>query len=271
MYELIYGQPPFRAQNHIQLQKLIEKSKVLHFSSNFVDSKGCEQVVSAECIQLLGSLLRKNPLERITFEEFFSHPFFDQSLASTPKNIPESKNFKTTDLPKALSLGFVNSPSYLKESKSRPIEASSYLMSCVSSSSSFIPPFAKLSSRMGTPPARQTNIGRRLIGVFLNFSLVSWNGPTDSSVSSREYVTFPTRNDLEKDFQASEEIIKKILEILAVEIFVEKVKRSHNAKEYSKALFYLLFLLVQFSESIGSLNAISGNKVSFHTTFLTDL
>lgn len=68
LFELLAGKPPFNGANHVQLLRNIERN----------DAKLPDQVaarLSAPCISLLGRLLRRNPVERISFEELFSHPF----------------------------------------------------------------------------------------------------------------------------------------------------------------------------------------------------
>lgn len=62
------GKPPYNGANHIQLLRNIEASEARlpdHIASR----------LSAACRGLLGRLLQRNPVERITFDEFFSHPF----------------------------------------------------------------------------------------------------------------------------------------------------------------------------------------------------
>lgn len=68
LFELLVGKPPYNGANHIQLLRNIEASEARlpeHIASR----------LSPACRGLLGRLLQRNPVERITFEEFFSHPF----------------------------------------------------------------------------------------------------------------------------------------------------------------------------------------------------
>lgn len=66
LYELTTGRPPFRASNHVDLLRQIERiDNRIEFPSN-VD-------VSPELKDVILALLKKNPLERISFEEFFKH------------------------------------------------------------------------------------------------------------------------------------------------------------------------------------------------------
>lgn len=68
LFELLVGKPPFNGANHMQLLRNIERN----------DAKLPEHVaarLSGPCKSLLGLLLQRKPVERISFEEFFTHPF----------------------------------------------------------------------------------------------------------------------------------------------------------------------------------------------------
>ncbi|TIA95976.1 hypothetical protein E3P94_03875 [Wallemia ichthyophaga] len=72
MYEMTTGRPPFRAQNHVELLRKIEKSddKIKFPSSSEVD-------IPRDIKDIIRSLLKRHPIERISFDEFFSWPGFD--------------------------------------------------------------------------------------------------------------------------------------------------------------------------------------------------
>jgi serine/threonine-protein kinase ULK/ATG1 len=62
------GKPPYNGANHIQLLRNIDACEARlpeHIAAR----------LSPACRSLLGRLLQRNPVERITFEEFFAHPF----------------------------------------------------------------------------------------------------------------------------------------------------------------------------------------------------
>ena len=68
LYELLVGRPPFTGVNPMQLLRNIERS----------DAKIPSKVangLSRECVSILRGLLRRNPVERMSFDEFFDHPF----------------------------------------------------------------------------------------------------------------------------------------------------------------------------------------------------
>ncbi|KAL6998362.1 Serine/threonine-protein kinase ATG1c [Sarracenia purpurea var. burkii] len=71
LFQLVTGKTPFTGNNQIQLLQNIVKSTELHFPPHKKD-------LSSDCIDLCRKLLRRNPVERLTFEEFFNHPFLSQ-------------------------------------------------------------------------------------------------------------------------------------------------------------------------------------------------
>ncbi|KAL7169826.1 hypothetical protein ACSBR2_034794 [Camellia fascicularis] len=68
LFQLATGKTPFTGSNQIQLLQNIVKSTELNFPPDKKD-------LSSDCIDLCRKLLRCNPVERLTFGEFFNHPF----------------------------------------------------------------------------------------------------------------------------------------------------------------------------------------------------
>ncbi|KAF9679978.1 hypothetical protein SADUNF_Sadunf06G0072200 [Salix dunnii] len=68
LFQLVTGKTPFTGNNQLQLLQNVVKSTELQFP---LDNKD----LSAGCKDLCRKLLRCNPVERLTFEEFFNHPF----------------------------------------------------------------------------------------------------------------------------------------------------------------------------------------------------
>ncbi|KAI1268298.1 Serine/threonine-protein kinase ATG1 [Xylariaceae sp. FL1019] len=65
-YEMTSGRPPFRASNHVELLRKIESGEdVIKFSR--------ETQVTADLKALIRGLLKRNPVERMSFENFFNH------------------------------------------------------------------------------------------------------------------------------------------------------------------------------------------------------
>ncbi|XP_019059379.1 PREDICTED: serine/threonine-protein kinase ATG1c-like isoform X2 [Tarenaya hassleriana] len=68
LFQLVTSRTPFTGNSQIQLLQNIIRSTELHFPADCGD-------LSADCKDLCQKLLRRNPVERLTFEEFFNHPF----------------------------------------------------------------------------------------------------------------------------------------------------------------------------------------------------
>nr|AAM14087.1 unknown protein [Arabidopsis thaliana] len=133
LFQLVTGRTPFTGNSQIQLLQNIIRSIELHFPGDCRD-------LSLDCIDLCQKLLRRNPVERLTFEEFFNHPFlsdrqsydfsrsrlglrtmdgFLSSGSSPSRNMEESS--QEDCLPFLLdddSSGPEGSPSYLKKTSS---------------------------------------------------------------------------------------------------------------------------------------------------------
>lgn len=66
LYEMITGRPPFRARNHVELLRKIEAAEdVIKFPR--------EVVVTPDLKALVRALLKRSPIERLSFENFFAH------------------------------------------------------------------------------------------------------------------------------------------------------------------------------------------------------
>lgn len=66
LYEMITGRPPFRARNHVELLRKIEAAEdVIKFPR--------EVVVTPDLKALVRALLKRSPVERLSFENFFTH------------------------------------------------------------------------------------------------------------------------------------------------------------------------------------------------------
>ncbi|KAK7287601.1 hypothetical protein RIF29_00882 [Crotalaria pallida] len=68
LFQLVTGRTPFTGNNQIQLLQNIMKSTELQFPCD-------NRSLSIDCKDLCQKLLRRNPVERLTFDEFFNHPF----------------------------------------------------------------------------------------------------------------------------------------------------------------------------------------------------
>lgn len=83
-HEMLTGRPPFSASNHIELLQVIEKSNdVVKFPPS--------STVSKDSRYLIRALLKKNPIERMGFGEFFDDPVIKEDL--TTENRPLDQSF----------------------------------------------------------------------------------------------------------------------------------------------------------------------------------
>ncbi|KAF9165460.1 Serine/threonine-protein kinase [Mortierella sp. AD010] len=91
LYEMCTGKPPFRAHNHVELLKRIEQAQdVITFPGDNVagDRAGSSTsqrhnhstvTIGEDIKDLIRQLLKRNPVERISFEEFFMNPTVSNS------------------------------------------------------------------------------------------------------------------------------------------------------------------------------------------------
>ncbi|XWS35971.1 hypothetical protein CRYUN_Cryun20dG0042000 [Craigia yunnanensis] len=73
LFQLVTGKPPFDGNNQLQLFQNILRSTELQFP------EGAVEELHPDCVDLCRSLLRHNPVERLTFREFFYHKFLGES------------------------------------------------------------------------------------------------------------------------------------------------------------------------------------------------
>lgn len=67
LYEMITSKPPFRAQNHVELYRKIERAEDrIKFPDDVIVSSGMKDIIRR--------LLKKDPKDRISFPEFFASP-----------------------------------------------------------------------------------------------------------------------------------------------------------------------------------------------------
>ncbi|KAF1971470.1 MAP/microtubule affinity-regulating kinase 4 [Bimuria novae-zelandiae CBS 107.79] len=101
LFEMMCARPPFRANNHVELLKKIEDRKdQIRFSEGLVASRAMKTLIRA--------LLKRHPLERMSYENFFSDPVIRDEI---PGLVDE-------DLPQSASQSLAPEP--LAESKRAP-------------------------------------------------------------------------------------------------------------------------------------------------------
>jgi serine/threonine-protein kinase ULK/ATG1 len=85
LFEMLVGQVPFTGQNQVQLLRNIQ-------TTEFKIPGHIAKDLSPECIDLLRGLLRRDADNRISFDEFFNHPFFKLDVGvQIPHNAKETK------------------------------------------------------------------------------------------------------------------------------------------------------------------------------------
>ncbi|KAG9455443.1 hypothetical protein H6P81_008347 [Aristolochia fimbriata] len=73
LFQLVTGKPPFDGNNQFQLFQNILTSTEVKFPHGIMEE------LHPDCVDLCRRLLRRNPVERLTFEEFFDHKFMAES------------------------------------------------------------------------------------------------------------------------------------------------------------------------------------------------
>lgn len=83
LYECLFGRPPYASRSFKELEEKIwdPKPVELPYGVN----------VSDKCRDLLLRLLTRDPNKRISFEEFFTHPFLDLKHAPSSTSLPKAK------------------------------------------------------------------------------------------------------------------------------------------------------------------------------------
>lgn len=98
LYEMVVGRPPFRASNHVELLRRIEKGEDrIRFPE--------ENPASEDMKKLIKGLLKRNPVERLNFPEFFNDSVITEPIpglvgddlpSTTPSNkTPGPEPYKT--------------------------------------------------------------------------------------------------------------------------------------------------------------------------------
>eukprot|EP00698_Gefionella_okellyi_P021219 TRINITY_DN6813_c0_g1_i1.p1 TRINITY_DN6813_c0_g1~~TRINITY_DN6813_c0_g1_i1.p1 ORF type:complete len:627 (-),score=92.98 TRINITY_DN6813_c0_g1_i1:153-2033(-) len=92
LFELLTGKPPFKADHQKQLLENIEKMELRL-------PKGVS--ISDSCLQILQLLLRRDPIHRLSYQDFFAHRFLDFAHYARPNvsNVSLAANLSLTSAP----------------------------------------------------------------------------------------------------------------------------------------------------------------------------
>ena len=84
LFELLAGRPPYSGANHVQLLRNIERSE-----ARLPDAVAAR--LSPQCLSLITHLLQRNPVERLTFDDFFRHPFLAGAASPCRGVVPPAR------------------------------------------------------------------------------------------------------------------------------------------------------------------------------------
>uniref|UniRef100_A0A182T8Y4 Serine/threonine-protein kinase ULK3 n=1 Tax=Anopheles maculatus TaxID=74869 RepID=A0A182T8Y4_9DIPT len=82
LYECLFGKAPYSSKNMHELAERIHRNDPITIPSR--------PAITAECRQLLTSLLQRDPAQRITFEQFFDDPFLDLAHMACEENLEKA-------------------------------------------------------------------------------------------------------------------------------------------------------------------------------------
>jgi serine/threonine-protein kinase ULK2 len=100
LYEMMVGKPPFRASNHVELISKIDKNNdKIRYPEGLKIGDDMKTVIAA--------LLKRNPTERISYDNFFNDPIISEPIPSamlSPEDIPhEEPTYNLASRPKTKS------------------------------------------------------------------------------------------------------------------------------------------------------------------------
>ncbi|XP_048825282.1 serine/threonine-protein kinase ULK3 isoform X1 [Brienomyrus brachyistius] len=83
LYEALFGRPPFASRSYVELEEKIRSDRAIELPAG--------ARVSRPCRDLLQRLLERNPDARISFSQFFSHPFVDMEHMPSAESLDRAK------------------------------------------------------------------------------------------------------------------------------------------------------------------------------------
>ena len=86
IYQMLCNEPPFNGHNHIELLNRIQTSKYIKYPKNIQ--------ISNKCKDLLSKLLKVNPQKRISWNDFFNHPWLKNVNINNNNSNNNSNNSK---------------------------------------------------------------------------------------------------------------------------------------------------------------------------------
>ena len=159
LYEMMTGKPPFRASNHVELLRKIEKGEdKIRFGDDVLVSDGMKKIVR--------SLLKRDPKERMSFPDFFANSVIVDEIPGLaledrtagklaqfpPKAVIDRRKSSQTD------------PTGLARPASKNSSQGPYSESPRSVSQENVPESAKAPTRQPTGPSSRPSTARRNSG-----------------------------------------------------------------------------------------------------------
>jgi serine/threonine-protein kinase ULK/ATG1 len=182
LFEMVAGRPPYTGRDHRDLLRNIRR-KALRLPKDVT--------VSRECLDVLQKLLRRDPLKRCAFEDFFRDPFVNgcaltqvvgdpfalapvAEVSSSPPEKLASPILRKATAEAASSLLATRPPFMTQKSPSAPFAA------LVSSSSSSPRATPRRASMEGRPPRSPTSLKKPSTMPTPPRSAPAWNQPAIS-------------------------------------------------------------------------------------------
>ena len=198
LYEMMVGKPPFRASNHVELLRKIERGEDrIRFPE--------ETSISDSMKRLIRRLLRRNPVERISFTNFFNDTVVKDRIpglvdedrpAELPKQPADSSRQGSTisdndELRNRRSLEVVTTPGQSPRHRARPFSDQPSVSRIESNNGGQLP---------GTPPgatAPQARTGERRSEPFHTVAEARERGPQPQRPGITSHATAPVRQEMQ--------------------------------------------------------------------------
>ncbi|XP_065644507.1 serine/threonine-protein kinase ULK3 isoform X2 [Hydra vulgaris] len=87
LHEALFGYAPFASKTFDELEMKIKSKEPITLPKH--------PIISSKCKDLIEKLLQRDPKKRITFEEFFSHPFVDLNTAPSQESFVKAVKIVT--------------------------------------------------------------------------------------------------------------------------------------------------------------------------------
>lgn len=184
LFEMMTARPPFRASNHVELLRKIEKSEdKIKFGEEFI--------ISEEMKKLIRSLLKRDPEERMSFPDFFSNEVVANPIPGLhPEDLPEEPAQPESDRRRNSR----TDPTGLIRPSSRREPESPYLDSSKTASEDHLPRRASVNRPVSA--VKDQLVTQRSPSEELRAALESPTSPTADRPPLHPHATAPSRQEL---------------------------------------------------------------------------